>query len=159
MEKKGDDVDILFLPVVPNTIRVQPEQVEATSTDISTPNPIDKPTFDLRPNTKAADFYFEAEIQHLPFKLNLGDEMNMTCLQQGWFIDLIYDHPEVFSLHDEDLGFVTRSCIQYQWLWIDLYNCHTAPFPHNYKVKCVNVWTPGCNKALLGHHKVLTHSR
>ena len=26
-------------------------------------------------------------------------------VQQSQFIDLIYDHPEVFSLHDEDLGF------------------------------------------------------
>ena len=29
----------------------------------------------------------------------------MTRVQQGWFIDLIYDHPEAFSLHAEDLGF------------------------------------------------------
>ena len=29
----------------------------------------------------------------------------MTHVQHGWFIDLIYDHPEVFSLHDENLGF------------------------------------------------------
>ena len=29
----------------------------------------------------------------------------MTRIQQDWFIDLIYDHPEVFLLHDEDLGF------------------------------------------------------
>ena len=41
----------------------------------------------------------------LPFQLNLGDEAKLTHVQQSWFIDLIYDHPEVFSLHDEDLGF------------------------------------------------------
>ena len=29
----------------------------------------------------------------------------MTHVKQGQFIDLIYDHPEVFSLHDEDLRF------------------------------------------------------
>ena len=29
----------------------------------------------------------------------------MTHVQHGRFIDLIYDHPEVFSLHDEDLRF------------------------------------------------------
>ena len=81
MERKGDDVDISFLPVVPNTIRVQLEQVEATSTDISTPNSIDKPTFAPRPNTTAANFDFEAEIQCLAFKLNLGEEMNMTHVQ------------------------------------------------------------------------------
>ena len=39
MELKGDD-DISFLPVVPNIIRVQLEQVEATSTDISPPDSI-----------------------------------------------------------------------------------------------------------------------
>ena len=38
-------------------------------------------------------------------KLNLGEDTNMTCVQQGQFLDLIYDHPEVFSLHDEDLRF------------------------------------------------------
>ena len=36
---------------------------------------------------------------------NLGEEAKLTCIQQCQFIDLIYDHPEVFSLHDEDLGF------------------------------------------------------
>ena len=68
MERKGDDVDILFLPVIPNTIRVLSVQVEATSTDISSPNSIDKPTFHPRPNTQATDFNFEAEIQCLPFR-------------------------------------------------------------------------------------------
>ena len=29
----------------------------------------------------------------------------MIHIQQGQLIDLIYDHPEVFSLHDEDLRF------------------------------------------------------
>ena len=38
MKLKGDDTDISFLPVVPNTIRVQLEQVEVTSTGISPPN-------------------------------------------------------------------------------------------------------------------------
>ena len=113
MERKGDDVDISFLPVVPNTIRVQSEQVEATSTDISPPNSIEKPVFGPRPNTNATDFDFEAEIQCLPFKLNLGEETNVTHVQQDWFIDLIYDHPEVF-LHDEDLRFCDWINIQYQ---------------------------------------------
>ena len=42
MEVKGDDVNIWFLPVVPNTIRVQVEQVESTPTDVSTPNSNEK---------------------------------------------------------------------------------------------------------------------
>ena len=105
MEDKGDEVNISFLPVVPNTIRVQVEQVESTPTDISPPNSNEKPVFGPRPDTQATDFHFKAEVQHLPFKLNLGEEAKLTCLQQRQFIDLIYDHPEVFSLHDEDLGF------------------------------------------------------
>ena len=72
MERKGDYVDILFLPVAPYTIRVQSEQLEVTYPDISPPNSTDKPTFGPRPNTHATDFDFEAEVQHLPFKLNWG---------------------------------------------------------------------------------------
>ena len=74
IELKGDDVDISFLPVVPDTIRVQSEQMKATSKDISPSDPIEKPVFGSRPDTKAADFNFEAEIQCLPFKLNLGKQ-------------------------------------------------------------------------------------
>ena len=48
---------------------------------------------------------FEAEVKHLLFQLNLGNEGTLTCIQQSWFIDLLYHHPEVFSLHDEDLRF------------------------------------------------------
>ena len=94
--------------MVPDTIRVQVGQVETTSEDTSTPNPGEKPVFGPRPDTQSAGFDFEAEVKWLPFKLNLGDEVNLTRVQQSRFIDLIYDHPEVFSLHDEDLGFCDR---------------------------------------------------
>ena len=33
----------------------------------------------------------------------------MTCEQQSQFINIIYNHPEVFSLHDEDLGFCNKT--------------------------------------------------
>ena len=105
MEVKGDVAKVSFLPVVPNTIRIQVEQVESTSTDTSTPDSNERPVFGPRPDTQSADFNFEAEVKCLPFKLNLGDEAKLTCIQQSQFIDLIYDHPEVFSLHDEDLRF------------------------------------------------------
>ena len=99
IEVKGDAAKVSFLPVVPNTIRVQVEQVESTSTDTSTPNTNERPVFGPRPDTQSTDFNFEAEVICLPFKLNLGDEAKLTCIQQSQFIDLIYDHPEVFSLH------------------------------------------------------------
>ena len=105
MEVEGDVAKISFLPVVPNTIRVQVEQVEATSTDTATPDPQEKLVFGPRPDIQSANFDFQAEVKQLPFKLNLKDEANLTHIQQSWFIDLIYDHPEVFSLHDEDVGF------------------------------------------------------
>ena len=60
--------------MVPNTIRVQSEQVETTPTDISPPNCSESPVFGPRPDNQATDFDFEAEIQCLPFKLNLGGE-------------------------------------------------------------------------------------
>ena len=104
IEVEGDVANVSFLPVVPDTIRVQVGQVETTS-DTSTPNLEEKLVFGPRPNTQSAEFDFEAEVKRLPFKLNLGDEAKLTCVQQSQFIDLIYDHPEVFSLHDEDLGF------------------------------------------------------
>ena len=91
--------------MVPNTIRVQWEQVQTKPADISPPDSSKKTVFCPRPDTQAADIDFEAEVQHLPFKLNLGEEVKLTCVRQGWFIDLIYDNPEVFSLHDEDLRF------------------------------------------------------
>ena len=108
MEVEGDVAKVSFLPVVPDTIRVQVEQVEATSTDPATPDPQEKPVFGPRPDTQSANFDFKAEVKRLPFKLNLGDEANLTRIQQSRFIDLIYDHPEVFSLHDEVLGFCDR---------------------------------------------------
>ena len=105
MEVKGDGVNISFLPVVPTTIRVQEEQVESAPTDVFPPNSNEKPVFGPRPDTQAADFDFEAEVQHLSFKLNLGEEVKLTWIQHSLFMDLIYDHPKVFSLHDEDLRF------------------------------------------------------
>ena len=108
IEVQGNVANVSFLPVVPNTIRVQVGQVEATSDDTSTPSPEEKPVFGPRPDTQSANFDFEAEAKCLPFKLNIGDEAKLTCIQQSWFIDLVYDHPEVFSLHDEDLRFCDR---------------------------------------------------
>ena len=48
MEIKGDDVNISYPPLVPDTIRVQSEQVESTSTGISPPDTSEKPVFDPR---------------------------------------------------------------------------------------------------------------
>ena len=57
---------------------------------------------------ESQNFDFKAEIDHLPFKLNTGTTVEMTHEQQSQFINIIYDHPEVFSLHVEDLGFCDK---------------------------------------------------
>ena len=38
----------------------------------------------------------------------MGTTIEMTCEQQSWFINIICVHPEVFSLHDEDLSFCDK---------------------------------------------------
>ena len=64
----------------------------------------EKPSVGTRPNTKNPDFNFKKELEQLPFELNIGDAP-LTRKQQARLIDVIYDHTEVFSLFDGDLGF------------------------------------------------------
>ena len=108
MERQGDNIQISFSSVAPDSIRVSSEQVESATPDIEPPTSNEKPSFGPRPDVKSADFDFKAEIDCLPFKLNMGTTVEMTCEQQSQFINIIYDHPEVFSLHDEDLGFCDK---------------------------------------------------
>ena len=105
MEREGDNIHISFLPVAPDSIRVRSEQVETVTSSIDPPTSSEKPSFGPRPDMESENFDFKAEIYHLPFKLNMGTTVEMTYEQQSQFINIIYDHPEVFSLHDEDLGF------------------------------------------------------
>ena len=155
IEVEGDVANVSFLPVVPNTIRVQVGQVESTSADTSTPNPQEKPVFGPRPNTQAADFDFEAEVKCLPFKLNLGDEVKLTHVQQSWFIDLIYDHPEVFSLHDEDLRFcdwIKHTIPMMMDKPVYLAHCTIPPQLQGEVHKCLDTWL------LTGNHQTLAES-
>ena len=76
----------------------EPEQVPSKEEASQEPHP----TFGTCPNTHMTDFYFKKEIEHLPFKLNLGD-ITLDKEHQTKFIDLIYSNQEVFSLHDKDL--------------------------------------------------------
>ena len=108
IERKGDNINMSFSPVTPDTFRVQSELVEVSSSNIIPPTSNKKPSFGPRPNTNAENFDFEAEFNCLPSKLNMGTEAKMTCAHQSWFLKVIYDHPEVFSLHDEDLRFCNK---------------------------------------------------
>ena len=64
----------------------------------------EKPSFGIRPNTKDPDFDFKKELERLPFELNIRDAP-LTRDQQACLINVIYNHTEVFSLFDGDLGF------------------------------------------------------
>ena len=108
MERQGDSIHISFSHVAPDSIRVRSEQLESITTDSTPPTSNEKPSFGPRPDVKAANFDFQAEIDCLPFKLNMGTTVDMTHEQQSQFINIIYDHPEVFFLHDEDLGFCNK---------------------------------------------------
>ena len=108
MERQGDNIHISFSPVAPDSIRVRSEQVESTTPDITPPTSDEKPSFGPRPDVKATNFDVQVEINCLPFKLNMGTTVDMIHERQSQFINLIYDHPEVFSLHNEDLGFSNK---------------------------------------------------
>ena len=108
MERQGDNILISFSPVAPDSIRVRSEQVETVTPNTDPPTSSEKPSFGLRPDVESPDFDFKAEIDCLPVKLNMGTTVEMTHEQQSQFINIIYNHPEVFSLHDEDLGFCDK---------------------------------------------------
>ena len=108
MERQGDNIQISFSPVAPDSIRVRTEQVKTVTSNIDPPTSSEKPSFGPRPDVESENFDFKAEIDCLPFKLNMGTTVEMTHEQQSQFINIIYDHPEVFSLHDEDLGFCNK---------------------------------------------------
>ena len=108
MERQGDNIQISFSPVAPDSMRVGSEQVKTVTSNIDPPTSNGKPSFGPRPDVESENFDFKAEIDRLPFKLNMGTTVEMTHEQQSQFINIIYDHPEVFSLHDEDLSFCNK---------------------------------------------------
>ena len=143
MERQGDNIQISFSPVAPNSIRVRSEQVETVTPDIDPPTSNEKPSFGPRPDVESEKFDFKEKIDHLPFKLNMGTTVEMTHEQQSWFINIIYDHPEVFSLHDEDLGFCNK--IKHTILItldrpVYLLHCTIPPQLLGEVCKCLDTW-------------------
>ena len=143
MERKGDNINISFSPVAPNIIRGKSEQLEETTFNITPLTSSEKPSFGPSPEVSAADFDFQAEKSHLPFKLNMGTEANMTPDQQSQFIKLICDHPEVFSLHDEDLGFcdkIKHTILMTSDRPVYLLHCTIPPQLLGEVHKCLDTW-------------------
>ena len=61
-------------------------------------------TFGPHPNTPVADFNFKKEVECLLFKLILGDIL-LEKENEEKCINLIYSNQEVFSLHNEHMGY------------------------------------------------------
>ena len=110
--EEADTFEVKLQPMPPEDLR---EEILSNATEINqeTSNTSgkgisnekdEKPSFGIRPNTKNPYFDFKKELERLPFELNIGDTP-LTHEQQAHLIDVIYDHTEVFSLFDRDLGF------------------------------------------------------
>ena len=107
--QQGNSIEVAFQPITPADIVatvkiVHTEPVTKPQTEISKEP---HPTFGPHPNTNVADFNFQKEVEHLPFKLKLRN-FPLEKEHQAKFIDLIYSNQEVFSLHDEDLGYCNK---------------------------------------------------
>ena len=101
----GDNIEVAFQPIPLADIMAAVKSVQDEPGTKPSAEP--RPTFGPHPNTSAADFDFQQEVELLPFKLNLGD-VHLEKEHQARFIDLLYSNQEVFSLHDEDLGYCNK---------------------------------------------------
>ena len=104
--QEGENIEVAFQPLPPAGIMVIVKAVhhEPDTMPSKAANKEPHPTFRPCPDTKVADLDFQKEVECLPSKLNLGDIL-LDKEHQAKFIDLIYSNQEVFSLHDEDLGY------------------------------------------------------
>ena len=103
---KGENIEVAFQPLpladIMATVKAVHDEPDTKPSKEANKEP--HPKCGPHPNTKVADFYFQKEVECLPFKLNLGDIL-LDREHQAKFIDLIYSNQEVFSLHDEDLHY------------------------------------------------------
>ena len=77
-------------------IQIQSEQNESKTHK-------EKPKFGSPLDFDSSSYNFKEELSGLPFPVNMGD-VEMSFEQQKQFLNLIYNHQTVFSLHNEDLG-------------------------------------------------------
>ena len=104
-QQQGDKIEVAFQPIPLTDIMANVKSVHDEPGAEPSAEPC--PTFGPHPNTSVANFNFQQEVEHLSFKLNLGD-VHFEKEHQARFIDLIYSNQEVFSLHDEDLGYCNK---------------------------------------------------
>ena len=99
-----DKLEVAFQPLptadIMASIKAVPnEPDQMPSKEEASPEPC--PTLGPCSNIQVADFDLKKEIEHLPFKINLGD----VPLDKEQKANLIYSNQEVFSLYNEDLSY------------------------------------------------------
>ena len=104
-QHQGNNIEVTFQPIPPADIMATVKLVHNEPGTKQSAEPC--PTFGPHPNTSVADFDFQQEVECLPFKLNLED-VPLEKEHQARLINLIYSNQEVFSLHDEDLGYCDK---------------------------------------------------
>ena len=164
-DKDSDTVEIklqqvpldLCKEILSHATEIDQEESKSTKKD-TFKEKAEKPSFSARPDTKSPQFDFKRELEQLPFELNIG-EAPLTHEQQAHLIDIIYNHTEVFSLFDGDLGFCDALSIVYQQQWINQYIYHTSKYTSSYNAKSGNVLTTGSNRASSVCQKVRMHPR
>ena len=92
-QHQGDKIEVAFQPLPLADIMATVKSVHDEPGTKPSAEPC--PTFGPHPNTSAADFDFQQEVERLPFKLHLGD-VHLEKEHQTRFIDLIYSNQEVF---------------------------------------------------------------
>ena len=106
LHQEGENIEVTFQPLpladIMATVKVVHDDPDPMPSNEA--NKESHPTFGPHANTKAADIDFQKEVEHLPFKLNLGDVI-LDKEHQARCMDLIYSNQEDFSLHDEYLGY------------------------------------------------------
>ena len=101
---EGDNISVGFQPVPPQLTDINSCHVEAGPIQPDGPE-IERPEFGPRLDTDSAKFNLKNELDWLPSQLSIRKEAHFMQEQQSHFINLVYDNKEVFSLHDEDLGY------------------------------------------------------
>ena len=109
LQSEGENIEVAFqpLPLAEIMATVKVVHDEPDTKPLKEANKEPQPKFGPCPNTNAADFDFQKEVECLPFKPNLGD-IHLDKEHQAKFINLIYSNQKVFSLHDEDLGYCDK---------------------------------------------------
>ena len=150
MSRNGSEVQVMFRPVPTPDVQADIFSVNATKTEkeagekemTNRVEQEEKPKLGLRPKFNSKNFDFDKELAQLPFPVNFG-EVELSLSQQKCFLELIYDHQNMFSLCDEDLGLC--DCLKHTILMTTTKPVylphHTIPVQLQNEVhKCLDTW-------------------